>query len=123
MPSPKKFTGLTDGHPARPNPRSDMTSANPIAVTTLILETARRIIHELRESDRFEINENSDIYGGNSRFDSLGVMTLIIELEEAVQQKWGQRVPLTDGRAMAEPQVPFKSVPVLTDYLCRRLTE
>jgi acyl carrier protein len=88
----------------------------------LILQTARRVVAEMDGDRRFEINEESELMGGRHGFDSLALLTFVMELEEVLHARFGRTVRLGDEKALSEPVVPFKDVPRLTRYVETLLT-
>jgi acyl carrier protein len=91
-------------------------------IVELILRTARLVVEELDEDKRFIVDETSELAGGRKGFDSLSLLTFLVELEEAVQMKFGRNIRLGDAQALSEPVLPFKDVARLAQYLEKRLT-
>ena len=53
--------------------------------------------------------------------DSIGLVTLIAELEGDIQREFGKTVTLADERAMSRTLSPFRKVGTLVDYVDERL--
>ena len=77
-------------------------------------------INEQKENidDRLELAEGTRLFGRQSRLDSLGLVTLIIEIEERLNDEVGLEVSLVDEKAMSQSRSPFRDVKSLVDYIC-----
>ena len=63
------------------------------------------------------------LIGEKSVVDSIGLVSLIVDLEEKIADKFGKQVILADERAMSMRQSPFRRVDVLADYIVEKLKE
>ncbi len=77
-------------------------------------------INEQKENidDKLELAEDTRLFGKQSRLDSLGLVTLIIELEERLSDEVGLEVSIADEKAMSQSRSPFRDVKSLVDYIC-----
>lgn len=66
--------------------------------------------------DQLEVSPTARIFGRGSPLDSLGLVALLIDVEEGMHRA-GQAITLTDDRAMSQTRSPFRSVPALVDYI------
>jgi acyl carrier protein len=55
------------------------------------------------------------IYGGT--FDSMALVALIVQLEEALEDTYGKTILIADEKAMSRRTSPFLSVGLLSDYV------
>ncbi|NCW13267.1 MAG: hypothetical protein EBV82_08955 [Chitinophagia bacterium] len=62
-------------------------------------------------------NEQTRLFGDKADLDSMGLVTLIADLEYDIQQKLGHTVTLVDEKAMSRLTSPFRRVDYLADYL------
>ena len=90
-------------------------SRNQIVET--VLQTALKILDQLPAEERKPFHPTSDLFGGSSPFDSLNLVTFIVELEQDLERNLGCSVTLADERAMSQPTNPFRTVSSLTDYI------
>jgi acyl carrier protein len=63
------------------------------------------------------------LYGKNGRLDSLGLVNLIVAVEERVSREFGAELVLADSRAMSQKNSPFRTVQTLVDYVSLLLRE
>jgi acyl carrier protein len=68
---------------------------------------------------KFEIERTPQavLFGENGKLDSLGLVNLIVMVEEKVEEKTGQTVSLADENAMSFENSPFRTVTTLKEYI------
>ena len=69
------------------------------------------------DNEEIVINENFVIYGDNSQLDSLALVSLIVAVEQNIEDEFGISITLADERAMSQENSPFRSVRSLADYV------
>lgn len=60
---------------------------------------------------------NTELFGPESALDSLGLVNLIVGVEEAINEKYDISINIADERAMSKRNSPFRSVESLTDHI------
>jgi acyl carrier protein len=63
------------------------------------------------------IGEDTVLVGNDAVLDSLGVVQLIVEVEQRVEQAHGISVTLANDKAMSARNSPFRTVGVLADHV------
>lgn len=87
-------------------------------ILALVLD-ALRLTNQTRLAEaQLEVSPTAPIFGPASPLDSLGLVGLLIDLEEACEQA-GYVVVLSDERALSETRSPFRDVPSLAAYIAR----
>jgi len=93
-------------------------------------EVARDIytaIHRANEwrspEDRLVCAEGTTLYGSGGGLDSLELVSLILDVEAAVNKRAGTDLVLADEHAMSQRHNPFRNVQSLVDYIMSRLSE
>ena len=66
---------------------------------------------------------NTRLFGGNAPLDSLELVTLIVNIEEAVEIELGYTLTLANERAMSRRVSPFSTVGLLTDFILELISE
>jgi acyl carrier protein len=69
------------------------------------------------------ISETTRLFGGGGVFDSLGLVTLITEVETQINDQFGASIVIASERAMSQQRSPFRSVSALTDYVMQLLAD
>ena len=87
----------------------------------LVLECLSRLNEGRRPEDRLDVSPEAAIFGHGSRLDSLGLVTLLIEIEEQLASR-GRSITLADAHAMSQARSPFRDVPALVRYLDQLLS-
>ena len=69
------------------------------------------------------LTEDTVIVGKDAALDSLGVVSLIVEVEQALEQKHDVSVTLASDKAMSAKNSPFRTVGVLADHVLETIQE
>jgi len=64
------------------------------------------------------LTDTTRLLGGDTMLDSLGLVELIVDVEQRLEAELGVAVTLADERAMSLRQSPFRTVDTLADYIC-----
>jgi acyl carrier protein len=90
-------------------------------VTDSIRELILRCLDELNEgrAHPIEIPQHADVplYGGEGALDSIDLVSLVIAVEESLEEGFGVSVTLADERALSQERSPFRSVDSFTAYI------
>lgn len=86
------------------------------AIQTIILEAMRNANLARDPSEQLDVSPEARIFGRGSPLDSLGLVGLLIDVEDGLHAA-GVNVTLNDDRAMSQTRSPFRSVPALVDYI------
>ena len=73
-------------------------------------------------TSQLDASSTAAVFGADSPLDSLGLVALLIDIEEALSDR-GAAVTLADSRAMSRSNSPFRAVPALVDYIAGLLSE
>ena len=60
---------------------------------------------------------NTILMGSESEIDSLGLVSLIVEIEEAINEEFDVSLTLADEKAMSQRISPFKTLDTLSNYI------
>jgi acyl carrier protein len=69
------------------------------------------------------ITEDTFLIGHEAVLDSMGLVTLVVEIEQLLEEEYDVAVVLADERAMSQKNSPFRSVRSLIDYTCQLVEE
>jgi len=78
---------------------------------------------QLPSERRLEKRLDTVLYGKSGRLDSLGLVNLIVAIEERVGDELGETVTLADEKALSQRDSPFRTVGTLAEYIGRLLKE
>ena len=92
-------------------------------ITHIILAIIKDMNEELEEKIHI-INEiDTPLYGSKGQLDSLGLINLIVAVEQNIEDEFEVSVTLADERAMSQKHSPFRTVGSLADYIGMLLEE
>jgi acyl carrier protein len=64
-----------------------------------------------------EIGESTALVGPDSVLDSMALVTLVLDVEQRVQEQLGVAVSLMNEQALSRRRSPFRTIGTLTDYI------
>jgi acyl carrier protein len=85
-------------------------------IREVVLEALRSANLSRPRDEQLSVSEDAIIFGPGSPLDSMGLVALLIDVEEALLAS-GVRVSLSDDRAMSQSRSPFRSVPRLVEFI------
>lgn len=86
-------------------------------VEQIILDALTTINDERAPEERFAVDRDTLLFGPDAPLDSLALVSVIVDVEQALSEAAGVQVFLTDDRAMSQEVSPFTDVQALTDYV------
>jgi len=100
---------------------NDITKDNSLldhaAVQDIVLQALETINDERDADDKLVVSPETRLFGADAELDSLALVSVIVDVEEAVSTASGQAISLTDDRAMSQEVSPFTDVESLTAYI------
>ena len=91
------------------------------------MDKKEKIINFLEEFLTEELGEtiklslDSKLFGGGGPVDSMALVSLVVELEEYIEDEFGINVILADEKAMSKRTSPFSRVSNLIDYINEKI--
>jgi acyl carrier protein len=92
-------------------------------VQKIVLSAVEELNLQMGENLRLELNDDTQLFGRGSKLDSLGLVNLIVLVEEKVSDHFGRSITLADERAMSQKSSPFRTVKSLSEYILTLLLE
>jgi len=88
-------------------------------LTRLIVDCLQEVLAELGAElpEGTTPGPDTALLGRGAVLDSLGLVRLVLEVEERVQDAFDVSVSLADERAMSQQRSPFRSVASLAEYI------
>ena len=86
---------------------------------TLVLHRLAALGRELGKPTLEQADASTRLFGEASALDSIGLVTLIADLEEDIRVATGKTVTLADEKAMSRLTSPFRTVDHLADHIVR----
>ncbi len=86
-------------------------------ITTLILRTLRELDEQgVVQLDGTPVDAQTPLFGEVGVLDSVGLVSLVVAVEQALEDELGIRVSLADERALSQRSSPYRSVESLAGY-------
>jgi len=90
-----------------------------------VLKIIKRAFKEVGDKSNINLPDNIDegtrILGGNSPFDSMHVVNIIVIIEEDIADTFDLDITLANEHTMSQSKSPFLSISTLTDYIVGNL--
>lgn len=83
----------------------------------LVLECLREVLVQADKTPPETLGGSTQLIGERAVLDSLGLVKLIVDVEQRLAADHSLSVTLADERAMSQKKSPFRSVGALTDYI------
>jgi len=92
-------------------------------ITKLILD----ILEEMVDSGQIEletaIKSDMELYGESGDLDSMGLVSLVLTLEQAIESELGVCVALADEKALSQSRSPYRNVDSIAEYAIGQIEE
>lgn len=96
-------------------------------MTNKLVELIVRQIHELKGELLVNVpanlNPGTALFGQDGLLDSMALVTLVVALEQSIEDTFGVAVTLADARAMSQKHSPFRTIGSLAEYSGRLVQE
>jgi acyl carrier protein len=92
-------------------------------IEELILGALNDVNEEQPEDERIEVGPHTPLFGPNAQIDSLALVSVIVDVETALNVDHDLPISLTDDRAMTREISPFDDVQTLKDYIVELVAE
>ncbi|MEO0508928.1 MAG: hypothetical protein AAF065_03590 [Verrucomicrobiota bacterium] len=90
-------------------------------IEALVIESVRMLAEDFEVEVLKKPNRESLLYGEGGPLDSMALVNLIADVEEAVSEKFGASIALADERAMSAKKSPFRCVASLSEAIAERM--
>lgn len=87
-------------------------------INTLIIDSIKEF--NLTADDKIETEK---IYGDGSSLDSMGLVNLIVLLENNIDDVFGKSISLTSEKALSQKRSPFQNIETLSNFVETLLNE
>jgi acyl carrier protein len=69
------------------------------------------------------IDETTSLFGADGLLDSIGLVSVVLDIEQQVNDRLGISISIADDRAMSQKRSPFRTVGRLADYVLTLIEE
>ncbi len=93
------------------------------ALVELVMAGLRDVIEQSDRPMPAVLDEATHLIGKAAVLDSLALVTLIVELEQRIEEEYEAALTIADDRAMSQKSSPFRTVGSLVSYVEQLLGE
>ena len=83
----------------------------------IIFEALEEINEDLESEALKNPTAETKLFGDGGALDSLALVSVITDIEEAVEEEFEKQITIADEKAMSLKRSPFSTVGTLTDYV------
>ena len=98
-------------------------TADAEGLVALVIGCAREVGEQEERPLPVELGRATPLFGREALFDSVGLVSLVVAVEQEIEDVFDLSVNLADDRAMSQERSPFRTVGTLADYAAARLAE
>lgn len=92
-------------------------------IKQIVVDVVNKLLEELPETERKTFLSSSNLAQAPLPFDSLNLVSLIFDLEDQIEKRFGVTLSLSDERAINQDISPFSSIQTLADYVDQLLSD
>jgi len=70
-----------------------------------------------------DVNAETRLFGARTQLDSSALVSLLVEVEQQINDAVGTEILLADDRAMSQKHSPFRNIGTLAEYVVMLLRE
>ena len=96
---------------------------NRKTIENLIITSVKEINEQLPQEQQLGQSTKTVLFGKDGKLDSLGLVSLIIIIEQNIEDKYDVSITIADERAMSQKRNPFRTIGALADYIDALLKE
>lgn len=97
--------------------------SNHERILQAIYHAVDEVNEELPKGKTLAKSPEAVLFGQSGQLTSLGLVSLIVAVEQNIQDEFAATITLADERAMSQQHSPFKSIKTLSDYVSLLLAE
>ncbi|MGB0257712.1 MAG: hypothetical protein ACPGES_03575 [Coraliomargarita sp.] len=90
-------------------------------IEAIVIDTVRTLADDFELPALSSPDSSTVLFGGEGPLDSMALVNLIADLEEAVADQFGASIALADEKAMSARNSPYRDVASLTHAVAERL--
>ena len=92
-------------------------------VVDLVLNAVEELNQQLLPHEQVPLSVDAQLFGSGGNLDSLGLVNLIVLVEERATNELGVSITLTNEKKLSQENSPFRSVQTLASHIHALLEE
>ena len=86
-------------------------------IKDIIFDAVDEVNEQLEKANRIEKSPDTVLFGKEGKLDSLGLVTLLVAIEQRLEDEFDTSITIADEKAMSQKRSPFYSIKTLSDYI------
>ena len=86
-------------------------------IESIIINSIKELNEELPEDKQIELTSDVVLFGIGGKLDSLGLVNLLVIIEQNIEDNYGVSITIADEKAMSQKHSPFKTVSTLNKFI------
>src|SRR5690606_6785214 len=82
-----------------------------------VLKIEELIYNKVKEHLNCEVFDETQIYGPNSELDSLGLVNLLVDIEQEIYENFNTSITIASEKAMSQNNSPFRNYSTLKELI------
>ena len=91
------------------------------AIQSIVLESVQMLAEDFELEALKAPDPQTALYGEGGSLDSMSLVNLIADIEEALAEKFDASIALADEKAMSAKSSPYRNIASLTDAIIERM--
>ena len=96
---------------------------NRKTIENLIINAVKEINEQLPQEQQLAKSTKTVLFGKDGKLDSLGLVSLLVTIEQNIEDEFDVSITIADERAMSQKHSPFRTIGTLADYIDMLLRE
>ena len=92
-------------------------------IIQLIFKAVDELNPNLPKDQRLTKSRDTVLFGKSGKLDSLGLVNLIVAVEQKIEEEFEVSVNLANEKAISQKNSPFKTIATLASYTCKLVEE
>ena len=92
-------------------------------IENLIINAIKEINEQLPQEQQLGQSTKTVLFGKDGKLDSLGLVTLLVIIEQNIEDEFDVSITIADERAFSQKRSPFRTIGTLADYIDMLLRE
>ena len=92
-------------------------------IENIIINAVKEINERLPKEQQISKTSKTVLFGKNGQLDSLGLVNLLVIIEQNIEDGFDVNITIADERAMSQKRSPFRTIGTLADYIDMLLKE
>ena len=96
---------------------------NRKTIENLIITSVKEINEQLPQEQQLGQSTKTVLFGKDGKLDSLSLVTLLVIIEQNIEDEFDVSITIADEKAMSQKRSPFRTIGTLADYIDMLLRE